>query len=64
MSKSKQPEEIHKIFSVIKKSPGYALVELEINLTSSKIISSKQISEPDLLQITIAKLQQQIKLSE
>lgn len=51
---------IETVFTITQKSPGYALVELQIDVTSGTVISSKQLSEPDLLQITVAKLQQKI----
>lgn len=51
---------IETVYTITQKSPGWTLVELQIDVSSGKIVSSNQLSEPDLLQITVAKLQQKI----
>lgn len=61
MSKSKKTVESNtsqntKLYCLMKESSGVSIVELEVDLASGVIVKATKVSEPDVTDISIAKL--------
>lgn len=55
-SPAKKKEKTVKSYSLIRKNGAWACVETTVSIDKGTVIEVKQVAEPDMLPITVAKL--------
>lgn len=55
---AKKKEKIVKTYSLIRKEGAWACVETTISIDKGTVIEVKQVTEPDMLPITVSKMVQ------